>query len=378
MKLSPEAERYLSDRGVLEATAKEHQVEVVPFPSTEQQQKWLGQNGYSFDAAVVFPNLTLDADGSIYPHNYYVRCFPAVIRADRSSTKFLATLGIEYRPYVLPPVWKAAHDISAPLCIVEKQTAALLFWQVGLNAIALDGTFGVAAKRVENVPVALHNTLTKFDWVNRPVFLFFDSDFLANQNVLQGLVRTYVLLSCASAAVRLVQWEGCFKGIDDYVSAKALLNIAKQREELDTLLAAVSALSAKAAAERWITPQLRTLFDREVVAIQPGIGQRSLLAECIYEALGTTKADLKKAWGVSIKEETPAVPDSIVEETEPCDYPVTPLEVAEKILAALKRCVITSDPNYWALVTWIVLVNLKENVSLLPILRVSIPLNPCG
>jgi hypothetical protein len=53
------------------------------------------------------------------------------------------------------------------------------------------------------------------------------------------------------------------------------LDSTKQRVELDTLTATVSELSASKAAQLWIIPQYRTLFEREIAAIVPGLAERS-------------------------------------------------------------------------------------------------------
>jgi Domain of unknown function (DUF3854) len=138
--------------------------------------------------------------------------------------KFLSTLGSTYRPYLLPPVLDIAYDTSRPIYIVEKQTAALLLHQNNLSVIASDGVWGVAAKREEGEKVALHPVLAEFDWIGRSVYLGFDADFQSRTSVLQGLIRAYVLFSIAGALVRLLQWEPEFKGLDDFVAAKAGLD----------------------------------------------------------------------------------------------------------------------------------------------------------
>ena len=198
------AQRYFSDRGVHEETFKSHRIEIVPNPSHDQLVGWLGSNTYCLDAAIVFPNLVPNPDDlSIGIHNYYVRCFPPPVWSDGKEHKFLCTLDSTYRPYILPPVWDVAYEIDQPIYIVEKQTAALVLQQNGLQAIALDGTWGAAAKKVEGEKVELHPVLAEFHWTGRPVFLCLDSDFRARQSVLWGLIRTYVLFSIAGAVVRL-------------------------------------------------------------------------------------------------------------------------------------------------------------------------------
>ena len=335
MTLHEEAQRYLSTRGVLAETATQFQVEVVAAPSHGQLYTWLGRDGCTLEAAVVFPNLVVDADtAKVSVHNHYVRCFPAVMRADGKENKFLSTFGIDYRPYVLPPVLDGAYDTSQAIYLVEKQTAALLFYQNGLSAIAFDGTWGAAAKREDGQPAKLHPVLAEFDWIGRPVYLCFDSDFRTRTSVLQGLIRAYLLFSVAGAIVRLLQWDPLLKGIDDFIAAKAGLDLAKQRAELDALTLTVSALSASVASREWIIPQYRILFEREMATIRPGMAERSQLAECIHDALETTAGDLKKSWGVSAKAEsdkaqkTPTYPIPEVW-PDPVDYP----EVMGKVLS---------------------------------------------
>jgi hypothetical protein len=301
------AQRYLSERGVLTSTSQEFKVETVIEPTHEQLETWLGSNTYCLAAAIVFPNFIVDADTALISiHNHCLRCFPSPIGSDGKERKFLSTLGSTYRPYVLPPILDVAYDTSQPLYIVEKQTAALLLWQNGLPAIALDGAWGAAAKREEGERVRLHPVLAEFDWTGRPLYLCFDSDFRARESVLQGLIRTYSLLSIANAVVRVLQWDAQFKGLDDYIAVKAGLNLSTQRAELDLLTATVSDLSARKAAAKWIIPQYRSLFEREIASIIPGQAERSTLAECIFEALGTTASDLKKTWRIAAREPEPS------------------------------------------------------------------------
>lgn len=321
-----EASAYLSRRGVLEATATEFQVQLVPTPSHDQLISWLGANGYDLEAAIVFPNLGVDQDtAQILVHSYSVRCFPPPIWSDGKERKFLATRGASYRPYILPPVLDHAFNTGEPIYIVEKQTAALLLRQNGFSAIAFDGTWGAAGKRVEGENVKLHPVLAEFDWIGRPLYLCFDSDFRARTNVLWGLIRAYILFSMAGAVVRLVQWDPALKGIEDHVAAKAGCHLAAQRTELDKLIASVSGLPADEAAGKWIIPQYRSLFEREMAVIVPGMAERSQLAECLHQALGTTASDLKKSWSLvtkPVEKETPSSPGYPIPEiyADPIDY----------------------------------------------------------
>src|SRR5260221_11094649 len=315
---------------------KRYLVEIVPQPSHEQLEAWLGTNSYYLEASIVFPNLTVNPDtAAIEVHSYYLRCSPPPIGADGKERKFLSTQGSTYHPYILPSVVEAAYCTDQPIYIVEKQVAAQLLEQNGLHAIALDGTWGAAAKRVEEEPIKLHAALTEFDWIGRPVYLCFDGDFRSRTNVLHGLIRSYILFSIAGALVRLLQWNNGCKGIEDFISARAGLDLAKQRAELDTLIATVSGLSASEAPGRWIIPQYRTLFEREMAAIVPGMAERSQLAHCIHYALETTARGLKKSWGGSAKaaphKDQTATPCQPI--PEPWPEPVNYSDVLDRVLA---------------------------------------------
>ena len=126
----------------------------------------------------------------------------------------------------------------------------------------------------------------EFDWTGRPVYLCFDSDFRSRESVLQGLVRTYVLFSIAGAVVKVLQWDPQFKGLDDSIANKVGLDEHKQREELNLLTDTVSELPAAKAAETWIIPQYRCLFEREIIAISPHMDQ----------ALHAGRSDLQSSW----------------------------------------------------------------------------------
>ena len=186
---------------------------------------------------------------------------------------------------------------------------------------------------MEGEKVKLHPVLEEFDLIGRPVYLCFDTDFRSRESVLQGLVRTYVLFSIAGAIVRVIQWDSQFKGLDDFIAATAALDLIQQRTELDALTASVSDLPAKKASGNWIIPQYRTLFDREIAAIIPGSSERSMLAECIYEALGTRLSDLKNTWKVLAKEPEPARKSDGIMVPEVWPKPLVHSEILEDVLS---------------------------------------------
>jgi hypothetical protein len=282
---------------VLEESWRKYQIEIISTPSHEQLMGWIGSNSYSLEAAIVFPNLVPDPDtAGLKIHNYSVRCFPPPVGPDGKARKFLCTLGSPYRPYILPPVLDVAYDTSVSIYIVEKQAAALLLLQNGLSAIALEGTWGSAARRENGERVTLHPVLGEFDWTGRPVYLCFEADFKRRESVLQGLIRTYILFSTAGAIVRLLRWDPAFTGIDDYIAAKAGMDPGKQREELDALTANVYDLTAAKASAKWIIPQYRG-FERRLPPFVPD-KPNDMLADCVHASLRRPPED-QKTWKCS-------------------------------------------------------------------------------
>jgi hypothetical protein len=373
----PQADQYLPNRGILAETADAHQVRVVHTPSSEQLELWVGKNGVHVEAAIVFPNLILDADGSVFPKGYAVRCFPPVVRADGSEAKFLATLGVEYQPYVLPSVWGIAHNITTSVCITEKQTVALLLRQIGQDAVAVEGVWGTGAKREDSKPITLHPSLARFDWVNRSVYLLFDSDFLANQNVLQGLVRAFLLFTVAQANVRIVTWDKAYKGFDDLIANRAGLDVEKQRQEFAALIEPWQNLSREEAAAKWILPNMLTLFEREGAKIAMSPAVRNQLAHLLKKPLGASVGSLEESWGAE-KAEAASKSNIIREWPEPSPTHVNPLDLMSKVTKFIARFVVMTPSErtlifFWSFLPWTVQLWPK-----LAILRITSPEKQCG
>ena len=228
--------------------------------------------------------------------------------------------------------------------------------------------------------VQLHPALKDFDLIGRPVYIGFDGDFRSRESVLQGLVRTYCLFTFAGAVVRVVQWDEQFKGLDDFIAAKAGLDLEKQKSEIDVLEITVSESTSKKAAKTWIIPQYRCLFEREIAAIQPGQAERNMLADQVHEALGTSPGDLKRSWRETSKPPSDGpVPTIIVEtELEPWPEPIVPAELAQRLLDRWGKHLITSDANLWTLVLWETVTYFVDHLSLMPILGLVSAVKRCG
>jgi hypothetical protein len=191
-----EAREYPLKRGLSHEDMTRHQCKLVENPTAQELQQWLQMDLTCPPEAVwVIPNL-YGTNGEVQLHNYAVRCFPPY-----PDCKFISTKGIPARPYMLPGNQDKAAHLEVPIVICEKQIVVLLLEKLGYCGIALDGTFGAAEKRNSNEDrLKLHPALKEFDWVGRNVFLAFDSDYLKRKNVLQGLVRTWLLFTAQGAS----------------------------------------------------------------------------------------------------------------------------------------------------------------------------------
>ena len=150
--------------------------------------------------------------------------------------------------HILPAVWDGAAKLDVPLFIVEKQTAALLLGQNGFAGIALNGTWGASHPKAEledGAKRVLHHDLRRFSLVGREVYLCFDTDFQVRESVLEGLIRTFILFVLSEARVKVLQWPSEHKGLDDFISHTAQLNLEEQKKAIHTLVEPVHSLNVK-------------------------------------------------------------------------------------------------------------------------------------
>jgi hypothetical protein len=374
-----EARFYLTSRGVLETTAAEHHVELIENPSLGKIKNLLHFAPDPLPKAVlVFPNYYASDNGNIVI-GQALRCFPAST-FDGKERKFLWPRGAHYRPYILPEVRLVASQLETPIYIVEKQAAALMLLQLGLSAIALGGTWGAGQPQTEEEKQArakrvLHADLAAFSWIGRDVYLCFDSDFSRREGVLQGLLRTFVLLFNAGANVKVLQWDPEFKGLDDYVACEAGLDLEKQRQVIAELTDPLRGMEVKEAATQWIKPTYLPLIEREgsVIAMSPSAQNK--VAHLFAKLTGVSVGSLESTWGDKTKELSSS---GIVGVYEPWDAPVNGLEVAEDIFGVIRKFSYVRDEETCALTCWVFLCALMDHVTILPIAAITSPVKRCG
>jgi hypothetical protein len=147
-----------------------------------------------------------------------VRLYPPLQLEDK-TIKYLQPKGIAIRPYIPDSVWNSRKDTTKPIIITEGEKKCILLEQSGYNAISVPGVFNFRNSGEENVTdLQLHSHFTRFKWTKRPVYLAFDADFVANENVRLALFELGFRLECLGAVVKVLVWDQRLgKGIDDLV-----------------------------------------------------------------------------------------------------------------------------------------------------------------
>jgi Domain of unknown function (DUF3854) len=238
------AYRYLTDRGITEATVQMHGIEIDCNPTADRFQHRL-----DFDTLPAGKLTDLANEVIWFPCNditgetvsWIARPLP-----DIGDAKFLNPKA-EAIPFVTRETWIAASKPHRPITITEGPVKAAALAQAGQLAIGVGGVW-MATRKGSNQRIELVPTLAGFEWSGRTVYITFDADSATNPNVKQALVRTFLVLYRHGARVRFPLWpfsQG--KGIDDYLQGKqaagdepaaALLKLLDDAQEVSSLLVA--------------------------------------------------------------------------------------------------------------------------------------------
>jgi hypothetical protein len=265
------------------------------------------------------------------------------------SRKFLRTKDSGFRPYILPSVYQVTSKLETPLFIVEEQVAAMLLHQLELYGISLEGTWGTGQpqtdeEKVKNARRVLHRDLAKFSWVGRKVFLCFDSDFTRRESVLEGLIRSFILFTVVGASVKVLRWPEEFKGLDDYLSNGAGLDLEAQKRLIGELTGPLDGLDVKEAAANWIKPQYRPLFEREGSLVAMSAAAKSHLAHLLANLLNVSVGSLEESWVSSEGDEAGNQGAYRFDETlEPWPDPVKGAELFGELMTLVPRFIVVKD-----------------------------------
>jgi DNA polymerase I-like protein with 3'-5' exonuclease and polymerase domains len=378
------ARAYLPSRGILTETAAELHVKLIEHPSVEVLNSLLHFDPTPLpEAVLVIPNLIED-NGQTLTDGYYVRFFPPNEYKGKVR-KFLRTKGSGFRPYILPPVYRVASQLEVPIFIVEKQVAAMLLYQLGFYGIALEGTWGAGhpqtdEEKVRNTKRVLHRDLEKFSWVGRDVYLSFDSDYVRRESVLEGLVRAFILLTSAGATVKILRWNDSFKGLDDFVSNGAGLNVEEQKRLITELTDPLDGLDAKASAAAWIKPQYRPLFEREGRLVSMSAAARNNLAHLITKPIGASIGSLEESWADSSEEDQLHNKGAyrFDETIEPWPDSVDSVKLFSELKGLIPRFIVVEPHYHRPFILWIAMAYIHDIFQLLPMLHFRSPTRGCG
>lgn len=184
--------------------------------------KALGWSPKEVNSVLAFPYLNKDGF-----ERYKV--FPSYRDDDGQRVKYLQKKGTGSHLYIFPPVNDVLRNPNVPLAIAEgeKKTASLV--QAGVMAIGVGGIWNW----VDGVG---HKPIHDFDqiaWVDRKVFLYFDSDVWHRPLLLKPLYALGKELEGRGALVQIVvidQTGQDKSGIDDFIVAngeQALADLKK-------------------------------------------------------------------------------------------------------------------------------------------------------
>lgn len=356
--------RYLSERGIADATAQTHGVEIDQKPASE---RFLGRLGYDMlsdgkltdlaSAVVWFPCRDI-TDVAV---SWIGRILPSI-----GKTKFLNPKGPAF-PFIPSQTWVAASKPHKPLVITEGPVKALGLAQAGQLAIGVSGVW-MATQKGADGSIELVPTLREFEWFGRLIYLAFDADWKANPSVRNALIRTFLALFRQGAKVRFLCWpvsEG--KGIDDYLLAKGGAGPATALTEL---------IEGAREIGKLIEPEDLTIIENELSIAKLSKAQLSQLSRILADPLKVKASALEED---TLRNEVQTVDKSFeLADPEPWLEPVAGAVLIEEIMALVRRHVIMSEHESIVTALWVLLTYVESYVDVLPILAITSPQKRCG
>lgn len=356
--------RYLSERGIANATAQTHGVEIDQKPASERFLRRLGYDmlpdGKLTDVAstvIWFP--CRDIKGMAI--SWIARPLPTI-----GKTKFLNPQGVAF-PFIPSQTWLVASKPHKPLVITEGPVKALSVAQAGQLAIGVSGVW-MATKKGTDGRIELVPFLREFEWTGRLIYLAFDADWRANPGVRQALIRTFLALFRQGAKVRFLCWpvsEG--KGIDDYLLAKVGAGPATALTEL---------IEGAREIGKLIEPEDLTIIENELSIAKLSKAQLSQLSRILADPLKVKASALEED---TLRNEVQTVDKSFeLADPEPWLEPVAGAVLIEEIMALVRRHVIMSEHESIVTALWVLLTYVESYLDVLPILAITSPQKRCG
>lgn len=213
------AEEHLLQSGIDIEHAKKLQLRWV---TPEEAQKILGQPNLRV-GGILFPYF--DTNGKVLPRECRVRLLPDLREGWDDTTpalnfpKYLQPAGTAPRVY-FPPLcdWAALVKDDAPLIITEGEKKAIAGCLAGFPTLGLGGVWSFAQG---DTGQTLIPDLTQINWLRRPVYLGYDSDWRSNKHVRKAARVLAQRLSIRGSEVKAICFEddvdGVKVGLDDYL-----------------------------------------------------------------------------------------------------------------------------------------------------------------
>jgi putative DNA primase/helicase len=150
--------------------------------------------------------------------------------AGNKPVKYESPKGLGNHAYFPPGTIAALKDPAIPLLLTEGEKKAAKADQEGFPCIAMVGVYGWQKKRTKDKdgkatgPRELIDMLLSVNWTGRSVYILFDSDAAANENVLSAewhLAETMTRHGASVKIVRLPQPGQDKVGLDDFLVANS-------------------------------------------------------------------------------------------------------------------------------------------------------------
>jgi putative DNA primase/helicase len=367
---------YLLVRGVLPETALQYGLEFDERPTRERIIERLGfdklYNGVPLSAAASeilwAPVDAADGTRALWCARVFLQS-----KFGNPQPKTLVTAKRRPAPFIWPPTLKQARHANVPILITEGVPKGLLSLQAGAYPIALHGVW-MGAQRNGDEKYALISEVAGFDLIGRLVYLAFDSDQSANNQVLQAVLRQAMLLFIHGADVRqLTTWDPARgKGIDDYIASAAGTNLEHQREVLAELAANAPPLFDG------VRPHHLPLVTAELRNIALTPAQRSQLSKLLAKRLGVRVGALD----VSQKEEGVdgllKTAPRLLEKIEPWPEPVDAAVLFTEIHGVIAKHVCLEPHRAEVATLWAVFTYVYDLFTVVPILRIYSSDKLCG
>jgi uncharacterized protein DUF3631/uncharacterized protein DUF3854 len=370
-----QAIEYLRERGVADETITQQSIELDYKPSRERISNrlkydfsWSSKLAAQTQEMIWFPCRNENAQNA----SWFARLIPP--DGDR---KFLQPRGIGPYPFIPSQTWERKAKLNKPLVISEGPVKACILVQAGSDSIGLGGVWNGTVRTDEknfDSPFNLCAALTKFELLERSVYLGFDADAITNPSVRHALLRLYLALYRAGAIVRNLSWPlGEAKGVDDLLAKRCGTNADKQREELGKLLD--NAIEVP----ELFGPENLQLLTRELKLAGLTEVQLNQLCRRFARRLQVSASMVfdEVCPKLNVSEDVSRTFE-IKDDVEPWPEEVNGAKLLDELKQLVLDHVVIDQKSAFAVALWIVLTFVEEYADYMPMLTLISPVKRCG